>query len=121
MLANTKATPSGTPGQYNVTTNLSMAGPWKFMVTFFGGETEFAMRPMKLPVLLLLICVSASLAQGQSVSNPDTERINLLIGQVHSRVNDAAQAATYVLNADRHRQTAERMVAAGEREEARAE
>ena len=41
MLANTKATPSGTPGRYNVTTDLSMAGPWKFMVTFSGGETAF--------------------------------------------------------------------------------
>ena len=41
MLANTKATPSGTPGRYSVTTDLSMAGPWKVMVTFTGGETEF--------------------------------------------------------------------------------
>jgi hypothetical protein len=41
MLANTKATPSGTPGRYNVTTELSMAGPWKFMVAFSGGETSF--------------------------------------------------------------------------------
>jgi YtkA-like len=41
MLANTKATPSGTPGRYNVTTDLSMAGPWKFMITFSGGEAEF--------------------------------------------------------------------------------
>ena len=41
MLANTKAPPSGTPGRYNVTTDLSMAGPWKFMVTFSGGETAF--------------------------------------------------------------------------------
>ena len=41
MLANTKANPSGTAGQYNVTTDLSMAGPWKIMVTFSGGETEF--------------------------------------------------------------------------------
>ena len=41
MLANTKATPSGTPGRYNVTTDISMAGPWKFMITFSGGETEF--------------------------------------------------------------------------------
>ena len=41
MLANTKATPSGTPGRYNVTTDLAMAGPWKIMVTFAGGETAF--------------------------------------------------------------------------------
>ena len=41
MLANTKATPSGTPGRYNVTTDLAMAGPWKVMVTFSGGESEF--------------------------------------------------------------------------------
>jgi hypothetical protein len=41
MLANTKATPSGTPGRYDVTTDLSMAGPWKIMVTFSGGEAEF--------------------------------------------------------------------------------
>ena len=41
MLANTKATPSGAPGRYDVMTDLSMAGPWKFMVTFTGGETEF--------------------------------------------------------------------------------
>ncbi len=41
MLANTKATPSGTPGRYNVTTDMSMAGPWKFMIMFSGGETEF--------------------------------------------------------------------------------
>ncbi len=41
MLANTKATPSGTPGRYNITTDLSMTGPWKFMVMFSGGETEF--------------------------------------------------------------------------------
>ena len=41
MLANTSATPSATPGRYNVTTDLSMAGPWKFTVTFTGGETEF--------------------------------------------------------------------------------
>src|SRR5438128_5650157 len=41
MLAKTQATPSGTPGRYNVQTDLAMAGPWKFMVTFSGGETEF--------------------------------------------------------------------------------
>ncbi len=41
MLANTKATPSGTPGRYNVTTDLAMAGPWKIMVTFTGGEAAF--------------------------------------------------------------------------------
>ncbi|HYR88328.1 MAG TPA: FixH family protein [Terriglobia bacterium] len=41
MLANTTATPSATPGRYNVTTDLAMAGPWKFMVTFSGGQTEF--------------------------------------------------------------------------------
>jgi hypothetical protein len=41
MLANTKAIPSGTPGQYNVTTDLAMAGPWKFTVKFSGGQTEF--------------------------------------------------------------------------------
>ena len=41
MLANTKATPSGAPGRYDVMTDLSMAGPWKFVVTFTGGETEF--------------------------------------------------------------------------------
>ena len=41
MLANSSATPSGTPGRYNVTTDLSMAGQWKVMVTFTGGETEF--------------------------------------------------------------------------------
>ena len=43
MLANTKAAPSGTPGRYDVMTDLSMAGPWKFMVTFAGGETEFSL------------------------------------------------------------------------------
>ena len=43
MLANTKATPLGTPGRYNVTTDLAMAGPWKVMVTFSGGETEFSL------------------------------------------------------------------------------
>jgi len=41
MLANSRATPSGTPGRYNVTTDLSMAGQWKIMVTFTGGETGF--------------------------------------------------------------------------------
>ena len=41
MLANTKATPSGTLGRYNVTTDMSMAGPWKFMITFSGGDAEF--------------------------------------------------------------------------------
>lgn len=41
MLANTKAMPSGTAGRYNVTTDLSMAGPWKIMITFAGGETAF--------------------------------------------------------------------------------
>jgi hypothetical protein len=40
MLANTTATPSGTAGRYNVKTDISMAGPWKFMITFSGGETE---------------------------------------------------------------------------------
>ena len=43
MLANSRATPSGTPGRYNVTTDLSMAGQWKVMVTFTGGETEFTL------------------------------------------------------------------------------
>ena len=32
---------TGTPGRYSVTTDISMAGPWKFMITFSGGETEF--------------------------------------------------------------------------------
>ena len=41
MLANSSATPSDTPGRYNVTTDLSMAGQWKVMVTFTGGETGF--------------------------------------------------------------------------------
>jgi len=41
MLAKTSATPSGSPGRYTVITDLSMAGPWKIMVTFTGGETEF--------------------------------------------------------------------------------
>jgi len=44
MLANTKATPSSTPGRYDVTTDLAMAGPWKFMVTFSGGETTFDLK-----------------------------------------------------------------------------
>jgi YtkA-like len=43
MLANTKATPSATPGRYEVMTDLSMAGPWKFMVTFAAGQTEFSL------------------------------------------------------------------------------
>ena len=29
------------PGRYNVTTDMSMAGPWKFMITFSGGDAEF--------------------------------------------------------------------------------
>src|SRR5437879_2745407 len=37
MLANTNATPSGSPGRYTVKTDLSMAGLWKIMVTFTGG------------------------------------------------------------------------------------
>jgi len=41
MLANSKATPSGTAGRYNISTDISMAGPWKFMITFSGGQTEF--------------------------------------------------------------------------------
>jgi len=41
MLANTKAIPSGIPGRYNITTDMSMAGPWKFMITFSGGGTQF--------------------------------------------------------------------------------
>ena len=43
MLANTSATPSGSAGRYSVTTDLAMAGPWKIMVTFTGGETEFTL------------------------------------------------------------------------------
>ena len=43
MLANTKAAPSATPGRYEVMTDLSMAGPWKFMVTFAGGQAEFSL------------------------------------------------------------------------------
>jgi hypothetical protein len=41
MLANTKATPSSTPGRYNVTTDLSMAGPWKFTIKFSGSQAGF--------------------------------------------------------------------------------
>jgi soluble lytic murein transglycosylase-like protein len=75
----------------------------------------------KLLVVPVFVCLFTSFAQGQSVSNSNTERINLLIEQVHSRVNDAAEAATSVLNADRHRQRSERLMAAGEVEEARGE
>ena len=41
MLANSTVTPAGTPGRYNITMELSMAGQWKLMVMFTGGETEF--------------------------------------------------------------------------------
>jgi len=34
MLGNTRVTPSGTPGRYNVTSELSMAGDWKMAVMF---------------------------------------------------------------------------------------
>jgi len=41
MLANASTTQSATPGRYNVTTDLSMAGPWKFTINFQGGQAEF--------------------------------------------------------------------------------
>jgi hypothetical protein len=34
MMAKTNVTPSGTPGRYNMTAELSMAGNWKTTVTF---------------------------------------------------------------------------------------
>ena len=44
MQAASKVEPAGTPGRYNVTTDLAMAGAWKIMVTFTGGETEFDLK-----------------------------------------------------------------------------
>jgi hypothetical protein len=38
MMANTNVTPSGTPGRYNITAEISMAGDWKTVVTF--GENQ---------------------------------------------------------------------------------
>ena len=34
MMAKTSVTPSGTPGRYNMTADLSMAGNWKTVITF---------------------------------------------------------------------------------------
>src|SRR5260370_28339071 len=56
MLANTKATPSSTPGRYDVTTDLAMAGPWKFMVTFSGGESRSEEHTSELQSHLNLVC-----------------------------------------------------------------
>jgi hypothetical protein len=41
MMANTKITPSGTPGRYNMMADLSMAGDWKTVVTFGGTKVQF--------------------------------------------------------------------------------
>jgi hypothetical protein len=38
MMAKTNVTPSGTPGRYNMTADLSMAGAWKTVVTFGGNQ-----------------------------------------------------------------------------------
>lgn len=38
MMAKTNVTPSGTPGRYNMTADLSMAGNWKTVVTFSGNQ-----------------------------------------------------------------------------------
>jgi hypothetical protein len=38
MLANTKVAPSGTPGRYSLNAELSMAGGWKTVVSFGGGQ-----------------------------------------------------------------------------------
>jgi hypothetical protein len=38
MLANTKVAPSGTPGRYSINAELSMAGGWKTVVSFSGGQ-----------------------------------------------------------------------------------
>jgi hypothetical protein len=73
-------------------------------------------------LVFLSVLVSTSQAYGQVTSIGDDkarEQMNRLIEGVRNRVNDAAEAATYILKADRHRHQAGRMVAASRHEEAR--
>ena len=82
------------------------------------------MREMAIRALLLIICVSTSRSYGQVLSRADDnqlERMNRLVEEVHKRVNDAAEAATYVVKADEHRRQAEQMSADGQHQKARAE
>ena len=82
------------------------------------------MREMAIRALLLIICVSTSRSYGQVLSRADDnqlERMNRLVEEVHKRVNDAAEAATYVVKADEHRRQAEQMSADGQHQKALAE
>jgi len=70
------------------------------------------MRQKILRLFILTVCLSSSNAYAQ---------IDRLVEGVRSRVSDAAEAATVVLEADRHRLEAERMFAAGQYDAARRE
>ena len=79
-----------------------------------------SMSKMAIRVLLLTIFCAASQAYGQA-GEPQREQMNRLLEGVHTRVNQAAEAAAYVLQADGHLRQAEQMAAAGQHKQARAE
>src|SRR5256885_8558593 len=70
--------------------------------------------------VFLCVFIAASNIYGQS-GETQHEQVNRLLEEVHNRVNEAAVAAEYALNADRHLRRAERLAAAGQIAEARAE
>jgi soluble lytic murein transglycosylase-like protein len=79
------------------------------------------MRETIVWTLLLAVSSFASQVYGQTRLTGDTEEISRFIESAHTRVNDAARAAAYVQEADRHRDRAGRLIAADQHERARAE
>ncbi len=104
---------------------LAITGVITFMVTFPKRETEFDLaRVIAISILAGMLLFSAGDGYAQVaplVDDAQREQMNQLIDRVRNRVNEAAQAATYILEAEQHRHQSDRMAEAGRHDEARTE